>query len=387
MFDNVRGVILFRADGDKIYQFINAVKSEGIICKNQRCRNNSFYGEIYADCWKKLLKIAEFYNITLTIEKKRGMKYKVLRYKKRYGILAGMVLVPLFIFLVSDTVVIIEINGNEKNTDIQILSALEDAGIKKGSRISDVNFQDIENHLRLSLDNVVWTAIRHTGCRVVIDIDESEKEPEILKERISANIIASKDAQIVSVNVLMGQLVKMIDEGVKKGDVIISGIYSDSKGKINTVHALGNVTGIYNESVIFSQNFNDVERNPTGITIKQKYFEMFGFRIPLFIKKDLPYDFEYAENISPVMFMENQLPFAVINTEYAEYKSTDVIYSQEETEGILMQKIIRYENNFLKDVEILERDIQKNICEDKIEYIVNYKLKGEIGITSEIFAE
>jgi hypothetical protein len=33
MFDNVRGVILFRADGDKIYQFINAVKSENVLSK------------------------------------------------------------------------------------------------------------------------------------------------------------------------------------------------------------------------------------------------------------------------------------------------------------------------------------------------------------------
>lgn len=385
MFDNIRGIIYFRADGDKIYPFINAIKSEGIVCKNQKCINNSFYGKIYADSWNILCSTAEKYGISVTIEKKKGMRYKVLRYKKRYGFLAGLIIIPAFMFFISDTIVVIEINGNEKNSDRQIISALEDIGIKKGARISDINFTEAENKLRLNLDNVVWSAIRHTGCRVVIDIDESEEEPDVLKERMPANISASRDAQIVSVNVLMGQLVKMVNEGVKEGDIIISGVYSDSKGKINYVHSLGNVIGIYNESVVFSQNFNSSERNPTGDVTEQKYFEMFGFRIPLFIKKDLPYDYEYTENISPLMLYDNRLPFSMVKTQYIEYETSDVVYSEEETESLLMEKVIRYENNFMKDIEILERDIQKNKFDDRIEYIVNYKLKGEIGETSEIF--
>ena len=50
-----------------------------------------------------------------------------------------------------------------------------------------------------------------------------------------------------------------------------------------------------------------------------------------------------------------------------------------------MDKIIRYENNFMNDIEILEKDIQKNIFDDHIDYIVNYRLKGEIGISEDVF--
>lgn len=385
MFDNIRGVIFFRADGEKIYPFINELKNQGIVCKNQRCINNSFYGQIYADKLNIVNEIAEEYKIILTIEKKKGMKYKFLKYKRRYGFFAGLILVPLFILFISNTIVIIEINGNESISREQIISALEESGIKKGASISSVDFGYAEQRLRLSLDDVVWTAIRHTGCRVVVDIDESGKSPEILKERTPSNIIATRDAQIVSVNVLTGQLVKLINDGVKKGDVIISGIYSDEKGKIRCVHSLGEITGIYNDSIIFTQNFENTERNPTGNITEQKFFEMFGFRIPMFIKNDLPYDFEYTESTTPLMFYDNELPFGIIKTEYIEYCDYDVIYSEEQAEKLLMEKIERYERNFLGSVEIIERDIQKNISDDHMDYIVNYKLKGEIGTNEEIF--
>ncbi len=387
MFENIRGIIVFRAEGDKIYQFINAIKSEGIVCKNQRCINNCFYGEIYADKWRKLLRLSERYNMQLSIERKKGWKYKVLKYKKRYGILAGLILIPVIILMVSNTIVIIEINGNEKISDTQIISALEDIGIKKGAKISETDFANAESLLRLSLDNVVWTAIRHTGCRVVVDIDESEKEPELLNERIPANIVASKDAQIVSVNVLMGQLKKLIGEGVREGEVVISGIYSDKKGQIMHVHALGDIIGIYDESVIFSQEFNGSERFKTGNILEQKYFEIFGFRIPLFIKKDLFDDYEYFENTEHFEIYEKRLPFGIVTERYTEYSERDIVYSQEQVEGELMQKVIRYENNFLKDTEILEREIQKDIKDDKIDYIINYRLKGNIAQTKEIFSE
>lgn len=384
MFDNIRGITHFKAEGGKIYSFINALRNQKIICKNQRCINNCFYAQIYSDRLNLIYSTASQYGVNISVLKKQGLKYKFLKYKKRFGIMAGIVLVPLFIMFISDTVVIIEINGNEKNSTQQVLSVLSDTGIKKGASVSDIDFVYAEQYLRLGLDDVVWTAIRHTGCRIVVDIDESESEPEILKEKMASNIIASKDAQIVSVNVLSGQLVKIINDGVKKGDIIVSGIYSDSKGHIRNVHALGNITGIYNDSVVFSQNYSDIQHNPTGNTVNEKYLEAFGFRIPLFIKKNLPASFEYTETITPFMFMDNELPFAVVKSQYEEYSDFNVIYDTSEAEKILMDKIQRYENNFLKDTEILERNIQKNPSDDKMEFIVTYKLKGEIGQNEEL---
>ena len=136
---------------------------------------------------------------------------------------------------------------------------------------------------------------------------------------------------------------------------------------------------------VFTQNFNCIERNPTGFSKQRNYFEMFGFRIPLFIKDELPPDYEYTENTSHFSLMKNELPFGIVKTEYIEYQDYDVVYSEEQAEKLLMDKIIRYENNFMNDIEILEKDIQKNIFDDHIDYIVNYRLKGEIGISEDVF--
>lgn len=384
MFDNIRGVIRFCASGTKLYPFINAVKDEGIICKNQRCYGNKFYGSVYHSDMKYIEDIAEDYDISITVTNRNGLVYKAAAYRRRYGFIAGMIIVPLFIVFISSRAVIIEINGNERNSDKQVIDLLEDAGIKKGASLRNVDFGYVEQYLRLNLDSVVWTAVRHTGCRVVIDIDESDEIPEILKERTPANIISSKNAQIVSVNVQMGQLERLINEGIKKGDILISGVYADDKGNIRCVHALGSVIGVYDESIIFSQPFSNSERVKTGKTVEQKYLESFGFRIPMFIKKNLPDDYEYSEKTEIIEFMDKKLPFGIVDTKYTEYTTEDVVYTQEQAEDILNEKIKRYEKNFLSDCEIMEKNIEKIVLEDRIDYIVKYKLKGEIGKTEEI---
>ena len=53
MFDNIRGVIRFRANGIKLYSFINAIR-ESRLYVLQECKNDEYYGEIYSSSLKEL---------------------------------------------------------------------------------------------------------------------------------------------------------------------------------------------------------------------------------------------------------------------------------------------------------------------------------------------
>ena len=59
MFDNIRGVIRFRANGIKLYSFINAIRESRIICTAQECKNDEYYGEIYSSSLKELQELAK----------------------------------------------------------------------------------------------------------------------------------------------------------------------------------------------------------------------------------------------------------------------------------------------------------------------------------------
>ncbi len=53
----------------------------------------------------------------------------------------------------------------------------------------------------------------------------------------------------------------------------------------------------------------------------------------------------------------------------------------------LKQQVQRYERNFLADVDILKKQVTDTEKETALCSTVSYTLKGEIGVSKEIFAK
>lgn len=75
----LRGKIIFRARGTKLYKFINAVREQKIYCHNQTVKNEEYYGQIKADDIERLRELAEEYKIELFIEKREGIRFLAVR--------------------------------------------------------------------------------------------------------------------------------------------------------------------------------------------------------------------------------------------------------------------------------------------------------------------
>lgn len=128
-------------------------------------------------------------------------------YRFRFGIILGILILFSFVFYLSNIVVSVEVYGNSGVSREQIVSAL-DIGIYKGKFIADIDFRKCEQRLRLSIPDIAWTGIRHTGSRIVVDVTEADPPPEMVRDDIPCNIIADCDAQIESVEVYSGRLMK-----------------------------------------------------------------------------------------------------------------------------------------------------------------------------------
>lgn len=387
MLNDIRGIICFKASGVKIYRFINGVREEGIVCTNQHCTDQVFYGQIYSKDRKKLESLARNLNIELEITEKKGMRFKVLRYRWRAGILIGLTVLSGFVFYISNTVVSIEVCGNSAVTDERIIDALGETGIYKGRFIADINFLECERRLRLSIPELAWTGIRHTGSRIVVDVTEVTPKPEMVLDDVPCNIVASKNAQITSVIVHRGQLIKQKGEAVKKGDVIISGVVEDDKGKSITRHAMGEITGIYKEDMTFTQYYTERKAVYDEKSTNKKYIEFFGARIPAFLKKAEFDTYDYNECTNYFMLFGRKIPIGIVHANYAPFSYEETEFSQEEAEKLLSQQAALYEKNFYDSfgITVLDRSIELKTDSEKAEYIVSYTLEGNIAEDREIF--
>ena len=389
MLKNIRGIVSFKAGGDNIYKFINDIRSNHIVCTSQSCKNGFFYGQIYGRDIKKISDLADKSDINIEFIEKKGLRFKISKYRFRFGIFLGLIIVMGFIFYCSNIVVSIEVCGNKTITNEQIISALYDIGIYKGKFIPDINFRSCEQRLRLSIPDIAWTGIRHTGSRIVVDVTEAVDPPEMVRDEVPCNIVAAKDAQLTYAEVYSGKLMKKIGEGVKKGDIIVSGTVDDEKGHILKKHAMGKILGIYKEEIVFSQPFEESGQIYTGEETEKKYFYFFGYRIPMFFK-NAEYDtYDYSESTNNFMIFGKEIPLGIVHSQYTPFIYDTITYSEEEADKKLQQKTSLHEKNFYdgKDIEIIDRDIEKTVKKDCMEYKITYTLEGPIGIDYEIFTD
>ena len=224
---------------------------------------------------------------------------------------------------------------------------------------------------------------------MVVDITEAEPPPQMLSDDIPCNIVAERDAQILSAEVYSGKLAKSIGSGVKKGDIIISGVIDDGGGHVLKKHAMGKIIARYNEEITFSQPLSSEGQVYTGEEVTKKYFDFFGFRIPLFLRDAEFESYDYLETENSFMLFGNELPLGIVHSSYVPFEYKALSYSTEEADVLLQQQLALYEKNFYdaKNIEIENREIEVKSYADKMEYKAEYTLVGEIGIDYEIFID
>lgn len=385
MHNQLRGCVKINARGRNLYRFINMIHSGRVYCFGQYCRRDVFYCEIYRHDLAKLQDFAEKCGVELKYYECETLSKKLLRYRKRIGIAFGAAVVLGLSIYFSGIIITIDIQGNSSVSDRVILAALEELDIKQGSYMKDINFAWCENELRLMVDDIAWAGIRRTGNRVVVEVTEIVKKPEMVQERMPCNVVAGKSAQITSTTVHDGMLMRIVGDYVREGDMLISGVTSDAAGHITKHHAMGIITGIYEETAVFTGEFRQQLYLPTGSVSEERYIKLMNLKIPLFIGKNHYKSCTAESNERQLSFFGRMLPVSVIENRLAETSLSEKEYTQEELEAELMGKIYLYEKNFLSDVRIIEREIVSEQNENSLTYTVTYTVEGDIGVQREIF--
>ncbi len=374
-----------QAKGRSLYVFINAIRNQPIQCENQYCKGEIFFCRVLKKDIPNLEKLAAQCHVTLTVTEISSLTGKLRKYRHRFGIPLGILISIALLFYYSNIITMIEIQGNTTIPESVILAQLEQNGIRTGAWIADLDTASCETDLRVNIPGISWAGIRNSGNHMIVQITEERPVPDLLHERLPCHIIARYDAQITNVRIYSGQLMHLLRDGVAKGEILVSGIIHAEDGKIYYRHALGNITGIYTQSITLTEPFQISQTDLTGKTIYQKWLQIFNLKIPLRLSKPDYAEFRTNEYYTPFCFLNHVLPCGILHKTTQELQSSVITRTEEEAKLALHTAIIRYEKNMLADVEI--KDCQKSYHTDQngITCDLIYTVEGEIGMPSEFF--
>lgn len=382
-----KGFCIYSEQGRDRGKFINDLRNSPLKFFGLSVRGDRLYGYVGSRDFFALRSLAEKHKLTCELIDEKGAAKEIRPYKRRIGLIIGFFLSLGLVAFLSDRVMIIEVGGNEKIPTERILSHLEDAGVYIGSSISSVNLRRVERQVAAMDKDIDWVGIKHIGSRVTVEINEITPPPEMERKNTPCNIVAAHDAQITAVKLYSGMLIPMVGDGVRKGDILVSGVVDTKYGRSFYVHSIGEIMGVYTEKMTFSERFVTEEKVCVGEQTA-KALKIFGHKL-VYSPAELPSgDYEYSETEERLTFMGLTLPAFRITGHYRIMEAQSVTLSEEQAKQNIMGRIEKYERNFLEGgAEIIDRNIEKTTDKNGVTVTVTYTLEGEIGEERMIFAK
>lgn len=349
------GTITFDAENGFCERLINLCSTNNISLWNFQKTESGFTASCLAKDYKKIKKLSKKVNVDVRIVRKKGFIFKAGKYKKRFGLMLGILFTLTFLFLSQCFVWEIEVTGNEKVSSRIILNELRDLGVHKLSFIPAIDFRMKKQQALLNLPQLSWLTINQEGCKLKVDVTERTMPPRI-KEDTPCDIVASKTGQIRYMEVYEGAKIISENYTVTEGEVIVSGTYQTKFGDTIKVHADAKVIAEVQHEKSISLDLEQLSKSYTGKTKTRYYLNLFSVKIPLFFATSIPGDYDVHSEDHFITIAGNELPIGIYSLHYQFYDKKPDAISMEQAQDILEEKFKQYEAIELKDAAILNRE-------------------------------
>ncbi len=378
-------LIKVKIEGKNVSNYLKyLVKSKVNIFDLKVIKHNELEIVIAYKDYHLLTKYSKTYRLTIT--RVYGKLRLLLFIKNNIIILISLIFSIIFLYLLSHVIFSVDVMSNDNEIVNLITNELVKYDIKKYKLKK--NYQYLTNVKKKILkdnnDVLEWIEIEESGTKYIVRLVERKKE-SIKEEYLYQSIIAKKDAIITKIKSSSGEKIKTINDYVKKGDIIISGVMLKPDGSMIYTKADGVVFGEVWYQVKIEYPLYYIEEKVTGKnkTVLSLYF--FNKKMFLFPYKKYK-QFKYT---SKVIFENNIIPVKLAKDKLYEVIIKEDIYMPESAIEKAKQYAIgkikeqNKEISEIKDVQILTKMNQNS----RINLTIFISVIENITKTKEIIPE
>ena len=228
---------------------------------------------------------------------------------KRYGFFLGAGLFFLILFLSPQFIWSVEVSGNLRYTDEEMIAQLKEYGVFAGQRKRNLPVDEIALRYQGENHDFHFVGITLVGTRALVSVREKEEQPSVNEKREACNQVAEIYGKIVRYEVLEGQAAVVRGQEVREGDLLISGVTENKNGSFRVRAATGRVFAetkrIFEAEVPYEQE----ERVFTGREEVKREYEFLGFWFSLPTEKKCSFSaYETIESTENLTLWGRTLP-------------------------------------------------------------------------------
>ena len=384
----VAGYCTADVSGEATVMALNLLRRCGII--HWRIRNTPDGGiafRLSGNAAKVFLGACENEGVPVRVSPVRGLPALLHRYRRRWGILIGAAAFAVITAMSCRVVWEVEVSGNEKLGDGQIIQMLREYGFGEGTPYRHVDFDVLQNEFLMTTDEIAWISVNMTGTVAHVQVRENlgskENRPGVSG---ASNVVAREDGQITEVRVRSGSAAVGVNDVVRRGELLISGIIAVGEDSIRYEHAEGTVLAKVRRQICVEIPLYREEKVYTGEESVRNSLIFFGKKVKLFTKSSIDnptYDTIVSEKSIPLP-TGGVLPIRICTEKDRAYRTETVAIDKEEAYVAAIRQYHEELSALLNEAEILSAEVEHSFDGQVYRIIADLTCLTDIAHEAEI---
>lgn len=268
---------------------MNIILHHHITIWNAKYENDRLYLYTSIGQFKNLKPAARKARCRIKIVAKKGLPFLLFKYRKRSLWMVGTFLFVSMLYFLASFVWLIEVTGNEKLQETQVIECLEKAGYETGKLKNKMDLRQAEYILMNTYPEIVWAGIQYRGTKMLVQIAEAVPKPEMHEVGEPCDLIAKRDGLITYIATDKGMPRVKKGDTVTKDAILVTGqiqledekgsfYYTESKAKIKakTIYSLQAKTSLSK----IQKNYTQQVSSKWGVRLFKNRLTLWNPKIP-----------------------------------------------------------------------------------------------------------
>ena len=360
------GYLLIRLQGFSPERFLNLCMANQIEVWELRNIEGFYQFYMTLDGYRKVRPLVRKAHVRLKILGRFGLPFFLYRNRKRTFYGAGVAAFFVILFVMSQFIWNITLEGNYRFTDDTLLHYLDSQDIRYGILKSRIDCDSLEESIRSQYPEIIWVSARVSGTRLMIKVKENEVMAAIpVKDEEPRDLIADKDGVITSMIVRKGKAQVAVGDTVEKGQVLVSGtipIYNDAEELVNCQYVRADADIRVQTETSYKEQVPHLtsERVDTGRKRHGIQFRFLSYSLTFLLPTDgdLPWEF-VRESRQAVVMGDFYLPVWIDHIVGKEYGIYERFLTNGELETLKNEiNDAKIQNLEEKGVQIIENNVK-----------------------------
>lgn len=305
VFHFAKGYVIINVSGIGIERFLYICAKRNIVLFNMGVRTDEGVTLCMSiSDFKRIKPAVRKSGAQVRIKKRCGLPFFIKRFRKRYVLFFGFVVIAAAMFASSLFIWSVEINSPGGAVPADLPEAIRNSGVYIGAfKPSLPKGDDIKNIILDNTDDIMWVWTYIKGTKAIVEYRNGIPAPKSVKISVPCSIIARRDGLIMSVTEKNGSAAVKKGDTVLKGDVLISGVSRLSENPGLPVHAIGDVKAYTWHEKSREYPLVQTLSEPTGSKKSYYTLKLFSKCINLYTRENIDFEsYEIKEEMHELSF-------------------------------------------------------------------------------------